>query len=464
MKRTKLMALMAMLLVAVFVFAACGTAADTAPAADPAPAGGQQATTPATTDPAGDTAAGGLEGHIVFTWWGDQGRHDATNRIVELFMEENPGVTIETVYQPFTGYQEVLATDLMAGTEADLIQINFNWIELYSPMGDTFADLETLTNYLNLNNWYPADIDIVRSNGIVQAVPTGITARVPFMRSDIYGAAGLNIQDINTWDDLMEAGRIIQAELGPDFFALSPLGNASQAYLVFSWLEQYTGRQFVDANNQFNYSLEELTAGFQLIQDFIDNGVMPPGGFDSDSINSVNPLWIAGHYGGVSEWDSSINNWINNLEHGEDVIEVRDHFTMDGALLSGVMARPSMAFAISRNSQHQDIAATFLDFMLTDPRSVEIMGTDRGVPSNNVALSIFMDLVDQGLIGGAALDANNIHANAVRTTMSPVFEFPEVREVYESQLEALHFGYVTVAEAAQFVYDNIQAVIDSLVN
>ena len=410
-----------------------------------------------------EESTGEFEGTIRFSWWGDDGRHNATKEIIALFEDKHPGVTITPVYQPWSGFQEVFATDLTGGTEADLMQINFNWLELYSPFGNTFADLEELTDYINLDNWSVEDIDIMRTNGIVQGVPSGMTARVPFMRTDIYEAAGLDVQDINTWDDLMEAGRIIQAELGEDVFALSPLGNASMSYLVFSWLEQSTGRQFVDENNQFNYSLEELTAGFQLIQDFMDNGVVPPGDFDSDSINATNPLWISGHYGGVSEWDSSINGWINNLENGENVIAVRDHFTMEGAKLSGVMARPSMGFAVSRNSEHQDIAAAFLDFMLTDPEAVEILGTDRGVPANKVGLETFNLLVEEGVIGGAAIAANNIHANADRTTLSPVFEFPEVREVYESQLEALHFGFVTVEEAAEFVYNNIQPVIDSLV-
>lgn len=461
MKKNRLWILVAIFTVAGLFLAACGNGND--PTDDtPDEDSVDEVVEPA--DDEGDDeslATDGLQGEISFHWWGDDGRHAATNEIIALFVAENPGVTITPIYAPWAGFQEVFANNLMAHTEADLMQINFNWLALYSPFGDTFADLETLTDYLDLSNWDAEDIDLVRTNGVVQAVPSGITARVPFMRSDIYEAAGLNIQEMNTWDDLMEAGRTIQAELGDDHFALSPLGNASMAYMVFSWLEQYTGRQFVDEHHQFNYSLEELTAGFQLIQDFMDHGVMPPGDFDSEAINSTNPLWIAGHYGGVSEWDSSINNWINNLEDGEEVIEVRDHFTMEGAELSGVMARPSMAFAISQNSQHQDIAATFLNFMLTDARAVAILGTDRGVPSNNVGLAIFNDLVAAGEIGGAAIDAHNIHANAVTTTMSPVFEFPEVREVYEGQLEALHFGQVTVAEAAEFVYNNIQAVIDN---
>lgn len=454
----KLFSMGAFVAAASLMMAACGN--QTNEPAAPADNNGAATTPPVTAEP---TATEG--GTITFSWWGNDGRHAATREIAELFMAENEGVTINFDYGVWAGWQERVTTDLMAGTEADLMQVNFNWLALFSPLGTTFADLEdpTIAYHLDLSNWPADNIDMVRRNGIVQAVPSGITARVPFMRRDIYEAAGLNIQDINTWDDLMAAGRTIQAELGEDYFALSPLGNASLAYMVFSWLEQYTGRQFVDENNQFNYSLEELTAGFQLVQDMLDNGVLARA--SEDNINAQNPRWIEGRYGGVSEWDSSINAWINNLgDEGADLIEVRDHFTMDGALLSGVMARPSMGFAISRNSAYPEVAAAFLNFMLTDPRAIAIQGTDRGVPANLVGLSHFNELVEAGEVGGAAIEAFNIHNNAQTTTMSPVFEFQEVRDIYELALEDIQEGRATVAEAAAVVYNSIQAVIDSLVD
>ena len=462
MKKNKLLLLVTMFAVAFLVLVACGDDNNGDSGTEP-----NQTETPTDNDTDGGSTSE-LSGTIRFSWWGDDGRHAATREIIDLFVSENPGVTITPEYGPWDGFQETFVLNLDSGNEADLMQVNFNWLELYSPFGDTFLDLSTVSN-LELGNWSSDELDIVTINGAVQAAPSGITARVPFMRTDIYAAAGLDVQDINTWDDLMEAGRTIQAELGEDYFALSPLGNPSLAYMVFSWLEQYTGRQFVDENNQFSYTLEELTAGFQLVQDMLDNGVLAT--HSADAINSTNPRWISGHYGGVSEWDSSINNWINNLdvEDGEAVIEVRNHFTMETAadgnppVLSGVMARPSMAFAISRNSQYPEVAAAFLNFMLTDERAVAILGTDRGVPANSVGLGHFNALVAAGEIGGAAIDANNIHANADRTTMSPVFEFQEVRDVYEPVLGNLQAGYTTVEEAAQFVYDNIQSVIDSLV-
>ena len=464
MKKNKLWLLVGVFAVAFLFLVACGNGDDNEPGDESAEVEIDDNDTEAEDDnEEEESVANDLQGEITFNWWGNEGRHDATNEVVQLFMSENPGVTIHTQYGPWDGWQTIFAGDLQGGTEADLMQVNFNWLELYSPLGTTFMDLEDprIVGHLDLSNWDASYIDVVRQNGVVQGVPVGMTARVPFMRTYIYEAAGLDIQDINTWDDLIEAGQAIQAYHGDEVFALSPLGPQSMAYMVFSYLEQLTGRSFVDEDSQFNYSLEELTQGFQLIQDFIDNGVMPTGQFDSDPINHENPMWISGHYGGVSEWDSSINQWINNLEDGEDVIEIRPHFTMDNAQSSGWMARPSMVFAVSNNSNHPEIAAAFLNFMLTDERAIEIMGTDRGVPLNTVGRAYF----DALGLGGAVVESNAIHANAETTTMNPVFEFPEVREVYENQLMAIFNGTTTVEEAAEFVYNNIQATInDTLID
>ncbi|MCL2558869.1 MAG: ABC transporter substrate-binding protein [Turicibacter sp.] len=457
MKKNKLWLLVATFAAAFLFLAACGDSDDNG--ADDYDNGDDT-----TADEVEDNEdAGELEGTITVSWWGNEGRHDATNEVIDLFVSENPGVTINPHYGAWDGWQTAFAGDLEAGQEADLMQVNFNWLQLYSPFGTTFADLEdpAIAAHLDLSNWDSQYIDVTRQSGVVQGVPVGMTARVPFMRADIYEAAGLDVQDINTWDDLIAAGNAIQEHHGDSVFALSPLGPQSMAYMVFSWLEQYTGRSFVDADGQLNYSLEELTDGFQLIQDFIDNGVMPDGAFDSDPINAENPMWIEGAYGGVSEWDSSINAWINNLgEGGEDLVEIRPHFTMDGAQLSGWMSRPSMVFSISNNSDYPEVAAAFLNFMLTDERAIEIMGTDRGVPLNTVGRAYF----DALGLGGHVVAANAIHAEAETTTMNAIFEFPEVREVYESQLMEIFNGTSTVEAAAEFVYNNIQAVIDSLLD
>lgn len=390
-----------------------------------------------------------------FSWWGNDSRHARTQEIIALYMSENPHINIEPHFAPWDGFQDAFAIALEGGQEADLMQVNYNWLELYSPFGDTFLDLETVTSELNLGNWAPEFIDMVRTNGVVQAVPTGITARIPFINSTLFANAGIT-EIPRTWDELKEAGNIIQAELGEDFFALSPMGNPAGAYLMFAFLEQTTGRQFVDENNNFQYSLEELIAGFQFYQDLIDNGVVTPGGFDSDPINQQNPMWIQGHYGGVVEWDSSINGWLANIEEGNEVV-VAPFFSTGNDQLSGLMSRPSMAFAISRNSNHPEEVARFLEFMLTDPRAVEIMADDRGVPSNQVAFDIFVSLD----FGGLVVEAANMVENSETTVMRPIYENPLVREIYETAISDLQHGLITVEEAALRVFERVQGAIDS---
>ena len=457
MKKNKLFLLVAIFAAAFLILAACGNGDATETETEPT--GDMPMLDPVTDADTDHVPASDLSGTMSFNWWGNDDRHAATIEVIHLFMELHEGVTINYEYGAWDGWQARITSDLMANQEADLMQVNFNWLALFSPDGDTFMDLEDpALAALNLNNWEASDIDMMRRNGVVQGVPVGMTARVPFMRADIYEAAGLQISEINTWSDLIDAGNAIQSYHGNDVFALSPLGQQSLAYMVFSYIEQFTGRPFVDENFTFNYTLEELERGFGLVQDFLDNGVIPDGSFDSDPINASNPLWIAGNYGGVSEWDSSINAWIGNLEEGADVIEIRPHFTYENALNSGWMSRPSMAFAISRNTENPELVSAFLNFMLTDERAIEIIGTDRGVPVNTVGRAHFDQLP---LANDLVVQANAIHATAATTTMDPVFENPVVRLVYELQLMEIFHRTTTPEEAAYVVYTTIQDVIDA---
>ena len=463
MKKNKLLLLVAIFAAAFLVLVACGNDNNDTPAEPNTDTPEVDVLEPDEDDEDDedeDEPTGGLEGTIRVSWWGNEGRHDATNAIIDLFVEENPGVTIVPEFDVFDGWQTRITADLTANNAADVMQLNFNWLTLFSPFGTTFMDLEDprITAHLDLSNWTTEQIDEVRTGGVVQGVPVSLTARVPFLRTDVYEAAGIDINDVNTWEDLMAAGRAIQEHHGESMFALSPLGPQSLAYMIYSYLEQLTGRPFIDEDFQLNYTLEELEQGFQLIQDFLDNGVIPDAQFDSDAINAQNPIWISGaSYGGVSEWDSSINGWIGNLEEQyQEYVGIRPHFTMEGAQNSGWLARPSLVWGISNDTQHPDVAAAFLEFMLTDQRAIEILGTDRGVPINRVGRAHFDALNLENLV----IDAVAMHQNAETVTFHPMLEFPNVREIIEQRAIAIQAGEATVEEAAQFVYDNLQAAIN----
>ena len=389
-----------------------------------------------------------------FSWWGGDSRHEATLEVINLYMEKNPHVTIVPEYYAWSGYQDKYTAEYSGGMNADLMQVNYNWLWIYSPDGEGYYDLNELSDTIDLSNYSTSLLDAMSIEGNLLALPTSITARVPFINTTLYESAGIEVP--STWNDLMAAGNTIQEQLGDNYYALSKLGKAGMMYLVFSYLEQETGQTFFDAEGNINYSVEELAKGYQLLADMVENHVMPAGSVDSNDLDEKNPKWITGEYGGINEWDSSVTKYIDTLEDGQEVAPF-EQFTMDGAKLTGNIQKPAMGFAISKNAKNPEEVAKFLEFMLTDPEAVEIMGTQRGIPANQAAYDL---LVEKGLLTGAAVEAYNLHANVEATIMHPFYEYTTVKDLYEGAGEAVVFGTMTPEEAAQKVIKEMPRIMD----
>ena len=112
---------------------------------------------------------------------------------------------------------------------------------------------------------------------------------------------------------------------------------------------------------------------------------------------------------------------------------------------------------ISKNAQNPEEVAKFLNWMLTDEKAVEIMGTQRGIPANQAGYDI---LVDKGLLTGVTVEAYNMHSNIESTIMHPFFEYTDVKDLYEGAGEAVVFGTMTPQEAAEKVIKEMPRIMD----
>ena len=400
----------------------------------------------------GNSTEGNDPVEFTFSWWGGDPRHEATLELIELYesLPENEHVKINPHYGAWTNWQEQFTIAFSGNQEADLMQVNYNWVPIFSPTGEGFYDLRQLDHIINLDNYEAELLDSMTSGeeNVLQAIPTSVTSQVPFINATVYEKAGVDIP--TTWDELMEAGRTIQAELGEEYFALGKIGY--NTHLLHNYLIQTTGKQLIDENGELNNTVEELEAGFQLIVDLIENGVIPNQSFDSEEADEMNQNWITGRYGGFMNWDSTVSRFTGTIEEGNEIVSA-PHFTMDGAERSGILTKPSMGFAIGRNTEHPEEVARFLEWMLTDPQAVEIMQLERGIPANT---SAYNHLVAEGMLEGVAVDAYEIHANADDViVMHPFFEHQLVRDVYEYALENVAFELWSPLEAAEYVVNNL---------
>ena len=128
-------------------------------------------------DTAGD---GGGEKEVVlrFSWWGGDSRHKATLDAIKLFEEKNPGIKIKAEYSGWDGHFEKVSTQVTGNTAPDIMQIDWNWLYIFSKNGDGFYNFNDLKEDFDLSNYDENVLSYTTINGKVPAIPVGMNGRV----------------------------------------------------------------------------------------------------------------------------------------------------------------------------------------------------------------------------------------------------------------------------------------------
>ena len=98
----------------------------------------QTTAAPADTAAAGkgeETTAGEGAGELVtlkFSWWGNQNRHDYTQKILDKYTELHPNVTFEAMPSGWDGYFDKLSTQAASGSMPDIVQMDYLYITTYA--------------------------------------------------------------------------------------------------------------------------------------------------------------------------------------------------------------------------------------------------------------------------------------------------------------------------------------------
>lgn len=427
--------IIAMILAMLLVLTACG-------------GGGTKTETPATTETPGKTE----EVELRFSWWGGDERHEKTLEAIKLFESKNPGITIKAEYGGWQGHQEKVTSQIAGKTEPDILQVNWNWLWIFSKDGNGFYDLNEVKDIITLDNYDEKLIEKTTINGKVNAIPVGIGGKVFYFNETTYQKAGLEIP--KTFADLEAAAAVFKEKLGNDYFPID-LDQYATFLMVLYKIEQETGKPFMDENNNVVYTVEELAKGFEWYQGLVDKGVVPSmelrAGSGDVPMDQM-PQWIQGKFGATYEWDSAVNKFLAALE-GDQSMVTGEYLTGFGSNDSA-LTKISMAFAISKNSKHPKEAAKFLEFLVSDPEAAEILGTSRGVPANKKAIEL---LESKSLLSGLNYEGNVAASTHMGHGIGPYFEDAELQNLYRSTVEEFGYGLIDAKTAAEKIVNGITA-------
>lgn len=396
-------------------------------------------------------SAGAHAADLRMSWWGGDSRHVATQKALKACGDKY-GHTIKAEFTGFDGYLEKLTTQMAGGTEADIMQVNWPWLPLFSRKGDGFADLRKLKG-LDLSNWTQSDLASGEMNGVLQGIPVSTTGRVFFFNTTTFKKAGIPVPE--SWDGFFAATRALKEKLGKDYYTFNAVKETAQL-LITLVVVQKTGKDLVDPKtNRVAWSVDELADGINFYQKLVDAGAIHSMKEDAAAGN-VNlfekPDWADGHIAGSYEWDSTYDKYAKPLKEGE-VLEPVEMLRVPGAVTDGVYRKPSMVFSISKHSQNPEAAAQVLNCLLNEPEGIDALGTTRGIPSSKAATArLGQDTTKVGI-------ANAIVMGASGPTVSPFNENPEARGAFLDTLEQFAYGQLDAKEAAEQIIDGVNDVL-----
>ena len=389
---------------------------------------------------------------INFSWWGNDDRHQATQKAIDAFNTAHKG-EIEVVGQPsgFGNLDEVFATRYAGGNPSDVITVIFPWVLQYSPHGDGFYDLDKVKDIFDFSQYDPKFLAAGKTGGSQQVIPYGQNTLCFFANKSAYQRLGIS-EIPKTFEEYKAAAKKFTAKIPNTYLIVSPTFRFAAIY----YLQQKTGRSEFAEDLSMNYTVDDYREALSWYKNLVDAHVFCS---RKDYIENVgsNPVSIAqnakyiqGGYVGVLEWSGGVASNAATLAEKGDQMVIANLPIIDGAVFKGTMAKPSMTFAISKSSKSPRAAAEFLQYILNDSAGVKLLGSTRGMVASRSAKA---ELEKSGQITGPVKEAYDFTEKTQVINNSPIFEDAIFTNAYESNYEAFEFGKLTAKQAAQAIYD-----------
>ena len=420
--------------------AACGTAQQSAP--------GQASTQPEPVT-------------LTMSWWGGESRHNAYQEAIKAFMAKNSTITINPTFAAWSGWEDTMSTKFAGGVAEDVCQINWNWLYNYSKSGQTFIDLNSVTDYLDLTQWDEAKLAACNVANAQQCVPVSMTGRIFYWNKTTFDKAGISYP--TTLDELMAAGKTFQEKLGDDYYPLH-LGAYDRMILMVFYLESKYGKDWADpVTSTLNYTEDEIAEGLAFIKSLVDNHVMMNlktyYSANSDTATHQSNEWITGKIAGIFEWDSAASKYSSALDDSN-----KDGFTVGeeikfGDKANGGFSKVSMGLAITKTCAHPAEAATLINFLLNEEEGASIMGSECGIPASKAGLAAAQAA---GAVKELVAEANGKVMAFVSNQLDPLFESNDLKAtgtgVYQEVFDSLDYDNVSGADLVDTLLDGMESV------
>jgi len=369
----------ALLVVLSLVLSGCApqTTPTSAPVAPETQAPAEVPTDAPTAAPTEEPTAAPVEMHI--SWWGSQARHDATIKVIEMFMAEHPNITITYDFASFADYWPLMTTKAAGGNLSCVLQQDYAYFKQYVTDGlliplDPYVEDGTI----DLSNVSEDAIDGGKVDGQLYALNLGTNSQSFVIDVDKFNEAGVALPEPDwTWTDFEETNMAIHDKLG----IYGNGGGLENPQIINALYLSLGSGLYSDDGTALGFTdtkpLEDYFSMTVRLQDANatpgrDEQVANPPTLEKNALVTGEAAMYFAHTNQiVALWQAA----------GEDRnLQMVPVPRAEGATQPANYFKPSMFFSISSQCETPDEAAMFIDYFTNSVEANQVLLAERGVP------------------------------------------------------------------------------------
>jgi len=319
------------------------------------------------------------ENRIRHYWWGNPSRDERTFKVIELFMENNPGVEVSGETVGWSDYWTKLATQTAGGNMADLVQMDYRYLFEYARRGAIQPLDPYIGNTLDVSNFDQSALDGGKVDGKLYALNIGSNSQVSIFNTRLIEESGEEFDPINwTYDDLMRVAKAVAENTDATFGT----DDLSLGYVFWEDWAQQAGHAFYAADGSIGGRPEDLADFWQMWTDLRDAGAA------QDGETAVSLIGTGMNETGLVTGTTAFSYmWSNQIVGMQSLMED----TVGAAKLpntgggsAGQFIKPSMFMSLTRDTVNAELATQYMSDWVNHPEATAILGLERGIPASSV--------------------------------------------------------------------------------
>ncbi len=424
--------------------------------------GGSSSTASTAASSAAPAASAGGSAALTFAWWGNQVRNERTQSALDLYTQQNPGITFDGQFSEWADYWTKLATASAAHNLPDIVQMDYKYLSQYVENG-LLVDLQPYVDNgtLDVSNVSESILDSGRVGDGLYAICIGVNAPAMLYNKTLLDENGITVKDNMTLDEFIALSKEVYEKTGYKTDAGYGGGENFIDYTIRSQGQQL----YSEDGKSFGIdSAEDFEPYFSFYEQGVSEGWMLGSEIYAErALGTVEQSPLV--YGSSPETMSwcylAYSNQLSAYQKAADASGITLGITtwpaQDPKLANYL--KPGQFISATVDSKNPDEAVKLINWWTNSLECNQVLLAERGIPASSVVAEQLNPQLD-ALTQIASAYVNDVVTDNCSTISPPAPEASTpLLDMYDQLQEAVCYGQLSAKDAAQQLFEQGNAVL-----